>query len=68
MFTCVNVLICSEAFGKVLALDGVIQLTEKDEFAYHELLSHIPLFSHPNPKSVSVGIYQTMKYLRSCLP
>ncbi len=33
-------------FGRVLALDGVVQTTEKDEFAYHEMLTHVPLFAH----------------------
>ena len=34
------------AFGRVLALDGIIQTTERDEFAYHEMLAHVPLFAH----------------------
>jgi spermidine synthase len=33
-------------FGRVLALDGIIQTTEKDEFCYHEMLTHVPLFAH----------------------
>ena len=33
-------------FGRVLALDGVIQTTEKDESCYHEMLAHVPLFAH----------------------
>lgn len=41
-------------FGKVLVLDGVVQITEKDEFFYHEMLVHIVLNSHPNPKKVVV--------------
>ncbi len=41
-------------FGKVLALDGAIQTTEKDEFIYHEMLTHPVLFLHPNPKKVLV--------------
>ena len=41
-------------FGKMLVLDGIIQLTEPDEFAYHEMLAHVPLFAHPDPKSVLV--------------
>ena len=45
----------SEAFGRVLVLDGTVQVTEKDECAYHECIAHIPLFSHPNPKSVSAS-------------
>lgn len=40
--------------GRVLVLDGVIQVTERDEFAYQEMMAHIPLFAHPNPKKVLV--------------
>lgn len=41
-------------FGRVMALDGVIQTTQQDEFIYHEMLAHVPLFSHPNPKRVLI--------------
>lgn len=41
-------------WGTVMALDGVIQTTENDEFIYHEMLTHVPLFSHPYPKSVLI--------------
>jgi spermidine synthase len=44
----------SENHGNVLVLDGVIQVTERDEFAYQEMIAHIPLFAHPNPKKVLV--------------
>lgn len=40
--------------GKVLVLDGIIQLTQADEFAYQEMLAHLPLFAHPNPETVLV--------------
>ncbi|KAI8807886.1 Spermidine/spermine synthase [Cladochytrium replicatum] len=40
--------------GNVLVLDGVIQCTERDEFAYQEMISHLPLNSHPNPRKVLV--------------
>jgi len=40
--------------GNVLVLDGVIQVTEKDEFAYQEMITHLPMYSHPNPKRVLV--------------
>jgi len=33
----------SAAFGKVLVLDGVIQVTERDEFSYQEMITHLPL-------------------------
>ena len=41
-------------FGRMLVLDGIVQTTIKDEFVYHEMISHVPLFSHPNPKKVLV--------------
>lgn len=44
----------SKTYGKVLVLDGVIQITERDEFAYQEMMAHLPLCSHPNPKKVLV--------------
>lgn len=40
--------------GKMLVLDGIVQTTIKDEFVYHEMITHIPLFTHPNPKKVLV--------------
>jgi len=40
--------------GRVFVLDGMNMLTEKDEFMYHEMLVHVPMFSHPNPKKVLV--------------
>ncbi len=44
----------NEMFGRVLAIDGIIQITEKDEFVYQEMLTHIPMFAHQNPKHVLV--------------
>jgi spermidine synthase len=41
-------------FGKMLILDDVVQLTERDEFFYHEMLTHVVMFAHPNPKKVIV--------------
>lgn len=41
-------------FGRVMTLDGIVQTTEKDEFVYHEMLAHVPLMSHPNPKRVLI--------------
>ncbi|KAH9646438.1 Spermine synthase [Citrus sinensis] len=43
----------SLAYGKVLVLDGIVQLTEKDECAYQEMIAHLPLCSIPSPKTVS---------------
>ena len=34
------------AFGRVLALDGIVQTTERDEFIYHEMLAHVPILAH----------------------
>ncbi|EEF52028.1 spermidine synthase 1, putative [Ricinus communis] len=42
----------SSAHGKIVILNGALQLTEKDEFAYQEMLTHLPLCSIPNPKKV----------------
>ncbi|XP_021891932.1 spermidine synthase-like [Carica papaya] len=42
----------SSTYGKVLVLDGVIQLTERDECSYQEMITHLPLCSIPNPKKV----------------
>lgn len=41
-------------FGRVLALDGVVQLTERDEYFYHEMLTHVPLHAHPDPAEVLI--------------
>ncbi len=40
--------------GKVLLNDGLVMLSERDEFAYHDMITHVPLFTHPNPKNVLV--------------
>lgn len=44
----------NEQFGKVLALDGIIQTTEKDEFIYHEMLTHVPLLAHGNAQKILI--------------
>ncbi|RKO67489.1 polyamine aminopropyltransferase [Desulfofundulus salinus] len=41
-------------FGRMLALDDVIQTTVKDEFVYHEMITHVGLNTHPNPRRVLV--------------
>ncbi|MDY3982756.1 MAG: polyamine aminopropyltransferase [Veillonellaceae bacterium] len=41
-------------YGNMLSLDGVFQTSEKDEFVYHEMIAHVPLFLHPNPKNVLI--------------
>lgn len=47
-------IIKSKTLGNMLLLDGIVQTTEKDEYVYHEMITHIPLFTHPNPKKVLV--------------
>jgi spermidine synthase len=44
----------SEYYGKILMLDGVIQLTERDANSYNEMMTHPAMFSHPNPRRVLV--------------
>lgn len=44
----------SESFGKILLIDGVIMLTEADEFCYHEMIAHVPLYVHPKAQKVLV--------------
>ncbi len=39
-------------FGKMLAIDNIVMCTEKDEHNYHEMLIHVPMQSHPNPKNI----------------
>ncbi|NOX21115.1 MAG: polyamine aminopropyltransferase [Nitrospirae bacterium] len=41
-------------FGRMLILDGVVQFTEKDEFFYHEMLVHVLMHAHPEPKTIVV--------------
>ncbi len=48
------VLLRSKKFGKILVLDNVLQLTERDEFFYHEALVHVPMLAHPRPRKVLI--------------
>lgn len=48
------VIIDTERYGKILILDGIFQLSEKDEYFYHEPLVHFSIFSHPNPKNILI--------------
>ena len=41
-------------FGKVLALDGSVMLTERDEFIYDEMITHVPMSVHQNIKDILV--------------
>ena len=44
----------SPEFGRFLTLDGYMMLTEKDEFIYHEMITHVPMAVHPDVKKVLV--------------
>lgn len=44
----------SPEFGRFLTLDGYMMLTEKDEFIYHEMITHVPMAVHPNVQDVLV--------------
>ena len=41
-------------FGRMLVLDGILMLTEKDEFIYHEMITHVSMAVHPNVRDVLV--------------
>jgi len=44
----------TETFGNLMVIDGCIMLTERDNFLYHEMLTHPALFTHPDPKRVLI--------------
>ena len=44
----------SQEFGRFLTLDGFMMLTEKDEFIYHEMITHIPMAVNPSAKKILV--------------
>ncbi len=44
----------NQTFGRILALDGVIQTTERDEFIYHEQLTHLPILAHGAVRDVLI--------------
>lgn len=44
----------SKQYGRMLVLDGFVQTTVGDEFVYHEMMAHVPLVTHPNPRRVAV--------------
>ena len=41
-------------FGRVLALDNVVQVTEKDEYVYHEMMTHVPILAHGRARRVLI--------------
>ncbi|GGJ00731.1 polyamine aminopropyltransferase [Neoroseomonas lacus] len=44
----------SETHGRVMMLDGVVQITEADEFSYQEMIAHVPLLAHGEAKRVLI--------------
>ncbi len=44
----------TKGYGKMLLNDGLVMITERDEFVYHDMISHVPLFIHPKPENVLV--------------
>lgn len=48
------IIFSTERFGKILALDGIIQLTELDEYFYHEAMAHTPLLQNKNSEKILI--------------
>lgn len=48
------VILENDTFGHVMMLDDVFQTTERDEFIYHEMLTHVPIFAHGSVESVLI--------------
>src|SRR5690625_1094943 len=44
----------TDTWGNLLTIDGMVMLSERDEFVYHEMLAHVAMFSHPAPKRVLI--------------
>ena len=44
----------SKEFGRFFTLDGLMMVTEKDEFIYHDMIVHVPMATNPNIKNVLV--------------
>ncbi len=54
-------------FGNLMVIDGVIMLSTRDNFLYHEMLSHPVLFTHPNPQNVIIIVGGDCGTLREVL-
>lgn len=44
----------TKSHGRMLLNDDLVMTTERDEFVYHEMIAHVPMFVHPNPKNVLI--------------
>lgn len=54
----------TQGYGRLMVIDGFVMLSDRDNFIYHEMLSHPALFTHPDPKHVLIvggGDCGTMK-------
>ena len=41
-------------YGRMLFNDDLVMVSESDEFVYHDMITHVPLFTHPNPRKVLI--------------
>lgn len=44
----------TDTWGNLMTIDGMVMLSERDEFVYHEMLTHVGMFTHPNPQRVLI--------------
>jgi len=44
----------TDTWGNLMTIDGMVMLSERDEFVYHEMLTHVGMFTHPNPERVLI--------------
>ncbi len=44
----------TDTWGNLMTIDGMVMLSEKDEFVYHEMLTHPAMFAHPNPQKILI--------------
>lgn len=44
----------TETFGNLMIIDGCTMVSSRDNFVYHEMMSHLPLFAHTNPERVAI--------------
>ena len=56
---------CSTTYGRVMVLDGMINSTSRDEFSYQEMITFLPLNSHPNPRKVTGSSCQPRSSLKT---
>lgn len=44
----------NRTYGRILALDGIVQVTERDEYVYHEMMTHVPILAHGRARRVLI--------------